>query len=194
MNIYIPFIEVVTEYTFLQWTYECIACFFVSLVATAVSNGFCYSTSILSAPVTLLPGYTISISVVEIMTKNTLAGCARLCYTAVYLCCMVLGLTLAPIIFNAPGNASGVGFQRFSVNINATCDTTRGIAVNKLWLILCVPIYICAYNVYLKVSYSSSTHTGSISNAFPIIDTASAMAGDGHRRQSWLRCRVRLKT
>lgn len=97
---------------------------------------------------------------------------------------MVLGLTLAPIIFNAPGNTSGVGFQKFPVNINATCETTRGIAVNNLWLILCVPIYICAYNVYLKVPYSSSTPASSTYNAFPVIDTASPMADDDHRRQS----------
>lgn len=154
----IQFLESPTDYSgfHLQWTYECIACFLVSLVATAVSKHFCYSTLILSAPVTLLPGYTVSISVVEIMTKNTVAGCIRLCYTVVYLCCMVLGLTIAPILFNAPGNTNGDGFQKFPLHINATCDTARGIVVNKFWLILCVPIYICAYNVYLKVLNSLS--------------------------------------
>lgn len=90
------------------------------------------------------------------MTKNTVAGCIRLCYTVVYLFCMVLGLTIAPILFNAPGDTSGVGFQRFPGDINMTCDTTRGIVVNKFWLLLCVPVYICAYNVYLKVPKSYS--------------------------------------
>lgn len=154
MDTFISFLEqqlIMCGGVHLKWTYECIACFLISLVATAVSKHFCYSTLILSAPVTLLPGYTVSISVVEIMTKNTVAGCIRLCYTVVYLCCMTLGITIAPIIFNAPGNTSGDGFQRFPLNIDATCDTTRGIVVNKFWLVLCVPVYICAYNIYLKV-------------------------------------------
>ncbi|KAH0606168.1 uncharacterized protein H6S33_003829 [Morchella sextelata] len=137
----------------LWWTYECIACFLVSLVATILSKHFCYSTLILSAPVTLLPGYTVSISVVEIMTKNTIAGCIRLVYTVVYLCCMVLGFTLAPILYNAPGNMSGDGFQRLPVDLLSTCNTSQGIVVNKFWLLLCVPVYICAYNIYLKTPW-----------------------------------------
>lgn len=137
----------------------------------------------------LFPGYTVSISVVEIMTKNTLAGCVFLCYTVVYLCCMVLGIPIAPILFNAPRDTSGVGFQRLPVNISTTCDRMRGIVVNKFWLILCVPIYICicVYNVYLKVSNPSPAPTSSIDKICPFIDTAPTMASDDRRKQSWLR-------
>ncbi|KAL7268084.1 pheromone-regulated protein prm10 [Rhizina undulata] len=145
---------VANRYSALWWTNECIACFIISIVATLVSEHFCYSTLILSAPVTLLPGHTISVSVVEIMTKNTIAGCIRLVYTLVYLMCMVLGFTLAPMLINAPVNTSGIGFQRFPTDMDKMCPTQSGVIMeNELWLLLCVPVYICAYNVYLKTPW-----------------------------------------
>lgn len=146
-------------------------------MATILSKHFCYSTLILSAPVTLLPGYTVSISVVEIMTKNTIAGCIRLVYTVVYLCCMVLGFTLAPILYNAPGNMSGDGFQRLPVDLLSTCNTSQGIVVNKFWLFLCVPVYICAYNIYLKVLHCLSLYfRQDVILTYDFLDTMASVA------------------
>lgn len=134
----------------MQWTYEIIACFLVSLIATAVAPYFCYSTLILSASVTLLPGYNVTCAVVEIMTKNIIAGSVRLCYTVVYLACMIFGMTFASILFHAQGNTSGIGFNRKP--IEEVCMPEEEIHANHLWLLLCVPLYIAAYNVYLRVS------------------------------------------
>ncbi|MCJ1469129.1 hypothetical protein MMC07_007762 [Pseudocyphellaria aurata] len=140
---------VAKEFSQLWWIYECSSCFLVSMAATALSKHFCYSTLILSASIALLPGFTISMSVVEIMTKNILAGSIRLCYAVVHLACMTLGLTLAPILWNASWDGSGNGFQRKPVG-GRTCAAENTIAVNHFWLFLCVPLYIGAYNVYLK--------------------------------------------
>lgn len=63
---------------------------------------------------------------------------------------MTLGLTLAPILLNASWDGSGDGFQRKPVG-GYTCAAENTIAVNHFWLFLCVPLYIGAYNVYLKV-------------------------------------------
>lgn len=135
----------------------------------------------------------MSISIVEIMTKNLIAGCIRLCYSIVYLACMVLGLTLAPILYNAPGNTSGVGFQRLPMDMSKTCDTTRGIVVNKFWLLLCVPIYICAYNVYLKaITSRHSLYFAALTHL--LLDSAQAMAHDAHCWVSRLWRWVRFKT
>ncbi|KAF8470068.1 hypothetical protein BDZ91DRAFT_792088 [Kalaharituber pfeilii] len=139
---------VANRFDTLWWTYEIIACFLVSLVATALAPYFCYSTLILSAPVALLPGYTVTAAAVEIMTKNIVAGAVRLCYTVVYLACMIYGMTFASVIYHAQGNTSGIGFQRKPSE--EVCLAEGKIHPNHLWLLLCVPLYIIAYNVYLR--------------------------------------------
>lgn len=124
-----------------------ISCFIVSIVATAIAPYFCYSSLILSAPVTLLPGYTVTAAVVEVMTKNIIAGSVRLCYTVVYLTCMTFGLTFGSIIFHLR--------KDFDRRPNEEICLTEGqIHHNHLWLLLCVPLYVMAYNVYLKVCLS----------------------------------------
>lgn len=131
-----------------QWTYEIVTCAIVSLIASLISSHFCYRTLLLSSVVTLLPGYTATASAVEILTKNVVAGATRLGYTLVYLTAMSYGLTLAPIFVNA---AIGKGFDRRPLGLENACGTEQTIVVDPLWLILCVPVYIVSYNVYLKV-------------------------------------------
>lgn len=107
---------------------------------------------------------------------------------------MVLGLTIAPILYNAPGNTSGVGFQRLPVDMVSSCDTAKGIVVNELWLLICVPVYICAYNVYLKVLYSSFIWwcLGLLTKFY--VDPMAAVACYDYYRKSWLCSRFRFKT
>ncbi|KAJ3186866.1 hypothetical protein HDU85_006901 [Gaertneriomyces sp. JEL0708] len=100
--------------------------------------------------VTLLPGYTVTASVVEIMTKNVISGAVRLCYTVVYLAGMAYGLTLPVILYN---RTVGNGFNRKPLNAEAACPAEQTIAVNHLWLIACVPLYIFSYNIYLKAPW-----------------------------------------
>ncbi|KAJ3276936.1 hypothetical protein HK104_003560, partial [Borealophlyctis nickersoniae] len=69
---------VCNKYPTLWYTYEIISCFTVSLIATALSQHFCYNSLILSATTTLLPGYVVTSSIVEIMTKNIISGSVRL--------------------------------------------------------------------------------------------------------------------
>ncbi|KAI8998096.1 hypothetical protein BC832DRAFT_566171 [Gaertneriomyces semiglobifer] len=134
----------------LWWTYEIICCAIVSIIAAALSSRCCYSTLLLSSVVTLLPGYTVTASVVEIMTKNVISGAVRLCYTVVYLAGMAYGLTLPVILYN---RTVGNGFNRKPLNAEAACPAEQTIAVNHLWLIACVPLYIFSYNIYLKAPW-----------------------------------------
>ncbi|TPX70149.1 hypothetical protein SpCBS45565_g01964 [Spizellomyces sp. 'palustris'] len=131
----------------LWWTYEIICCALISTIAASISSTRCYPSLLLSSVVTLLPGYTVTASVVEILTKNVISGSVRLCYTVVYLAAMAYGLTLAPLFYNV---AVGNGFQRRPPGVENACTAEQTIAVSHLWLILCVPLYIVSYNVYLK--------------------------------------------
>lgn len=117
---------------------------------------FCYSTLILSAPVAILPGYAITAAVVEIMTKNVIAGSGRLCYTIVNLFFMAFGITFGSILFHAWGDTSGAGFDRKPSE--ERCLEEGVIHPNHLWLLLCVPLYIGSYNVYLKVIAVTVSH------------------------------------
>ncbi|TPX55976.1 hypothetical protein PhCBS80983_g04887 [Powellomyces hirtus] len=138
------------RYPAFWWTYEIITCALVSVIASSISSTSCYSSLLLSSVVTLLPGYTVTAAVVEVLTKNVVAGAARLCYVAVHLAAMAYGLTLAPILYNA---AMGNGFDRRPLNSEQACATEQNIAVSHYWLFLCVPVYIVSYNIYLKAPF-----------------------------------------
>ena len=94
------------------------------------------------------------------MTKNVIAGSGRLCYTIVYLTFMAFGLTFGSILFHARGDISSAGFARKPSE--EKCMEEGAINTSHLWLFLCVPLYIVACNVYLKVNIVAVSHSISI--------------------------------
>jgi len=65
---------------------------------------------------------------------------------------MSFGMTFGSILYHAQGNTSGIGFERKPSE--EVCMPEGKIHPNHFWLLLCVPLYIAAYNVYFKVSLS----------------------------------------
>ncbi|KAI8822844.1 uncharacterized protein EV422DRAFT_380939 [Fimicolochytrium jonesii] len=101
---------------------------------------FCFSSILLSSVVTMLPGYAVTASVVEILTKNVVAGAARLCNTTVYEAAMAYGLTAGHLLYHA---MIGAGFERrpSQASQERICGSQQSITVSNFWLLLCVPVY-----------------------------------------------------
>ncbi|KAJ3043515.1 hypothetical protein HDV00_004904 [Rhizophlyctis rosea] len=135
---------------YLWWTYELLSCTLISLFATLLHTHFCYSSVLLSSIVSLLPGYTITSALTELLTRNIVSGAVRLAYVVAYLSFMALGATISPIIVSG---IRGQGFLRQPPEVAGVCGAEQTIQVHHAWVVLMVSLYVVSYNYYLQIPY-----------------------------------------
>ncbi|GJJ69694.1 hypothetical protein EMPS_02042 [Entomortierella parvispora] len=158
---------------------------FVAFVAealhAALKDKLCMSAVKMAGIVILLPGYTITCSILELSSRHMISGSVRLFYAIIFSLLLGYGLTIGASIWLMIDPTSDEGDAG---EVTSACPTS----LDPKWNILFVPVFACTLLIWLKahprqfplavflstmgyaVSYSISTYTSAGT------DVSSAMA------------------
>ncbi|KAF9549118.1 hypothetical protein EC957_004757 [Mortierella hygrophila] len=144
----------------------------VAFVAEALSHhNVCTSAIKFAGIVILLPGYTITCSILEISSRHIISGSVRLFYAVVFSLLLGYGLTIGASLWHLFDHSNRDDESKFS----AECPNAP---LSPLWNILFVPFFAISLNIWLKahprqwflatvlsivgytVSYTSSVYGG----------------------------------
>ncbi|KAF9107898.1 hypothetical protein BGX29_004258 [Mortierella sp. GBA35] len=144
----------------------------VAFVAEALRHhNVCTSAIKFAGIVIILPGYTITCSILELSSRHIISGSVRLFYAVVFSLLLGYGLTIGASLWSLFDHSQRDDQSKFS----AECPNAP---LNPLWNILFVPFFAISLNVWLKahprqwflatvlsivgyaVSYASSVYGG----------------------------------
>jgi uncharacterized membrane protein YjjP (DUF1212 family) len=144
----------------------------VAFVAEALHRYNVCTTAIKFAGIVIiLPGYTITCSILELSSRHIISGSVRLFYAVVFSLLLGYGLTIGASLWSLLDHSARDNESKFST----TCPNAP---LDPLWNILFVPIFAISLNIWLKahprqwilatilsiigyaVSYTSSVYGG----------------------------------
>ncbi|KAG0081422.1 hypothetical protein BGZ90_008408 [Linnemannia elongata] len=144
----------------------------VAFVAEALRHhNVCASAIKFAGIVIILPGYTITSSILELSSRHIISGSVRLFYGVVFSLLLGYGLTIGASLWSFFDHSTRDDESKFS----AECPNAP---LNPLWNILFVPFFAISLNIWLKahprqwilatvlsivgyaVSYTSSVYGG----------------------------------
>ncbi|KAF9908256.1 hypothetical protein EC991_010096 [Linnemannia zychae] len=144
----------------------------VAFVAEALRHhNVCTSAIKFAGIVIILPGYTITCSILELSSRHIISGSVRLFYAIVFSLLLGYGLTIGASLWSLFDHSTRDDGSKFS----AECPNAP---LNPLWNILFVPFFAISLNIWLKahprqwplatvlsivgysVSYTSSVYGG----------------------------------
>ncbi|KAF9144996.1 hypothetical protein BG015_012047 [Linnemannia schmuckeri] len=144
----------------------------VAFVAEALRHhNVCTSAIKFAGIVIILPGYTITCSILELSSRHIISGSVRLFYAVIFSLLLGYGLTIGASLWSLFDHSKRDDESKFS----AECPNAP---LNPLWNILFVPFFAISLNIWLKahprqwflatvlsivgytVSYTSSVYGG----------------------------------
>ncbi|KAJ3722927.1 hypothetical protein C8R42DRAFT_702187 [Lentinula raphanica] len=114
--------------------YEISVSIIVAFVARALSNipgnWFCYSAVSSAGVVLILPGFTILVSALELMSKNIFCGSVRIVYAVIYTLFLGFGLTIGSDFYLVVDRRARKSYYASSVPTNLTYTHGRFVPAN----------------------------------------------------------------
>ncbi|KAG0318271.1 hypothetical protein BGZ99_005791 [Dissophora globulifera] len=112
----------------------------VAFVAEALHDHVCRSAVKIAGIVMLLPGYTITCSIMELTSRHMISGSVRLFYAIIFSLLLGYGLTIGASIWNLidPSNTPAA--------VTAACPQS----LDPKWNILFVPLFAFSLLIWLK--------------------------------------------
>ncbi|KAG0199019.1 hypothetical protein BGX28_007628 [Mortierella sp. GBA30] len=112
----------------------------VAFIAEALHNQVCRSSVKLAGIVMLLPGYTITCSILELSSRHMISGSVRLFYAIIFSLLLGYGLTIGASLWTLFDSSSQSG------QVTMTCPES----LDPKWNVLFVPLFAISLNVWLK--------------------------------------------
>ncbi|KAF9947577.1 hypothetical protein BGZ70_002610 [Mortierella alpina] len=112
----------------------------VAFIAEALHDHVCRSAVKMAGIVILLPGYTITCSILELSSRHMISGSVRLFYAIIFSLLLGYGLTIGAslwLLFDKSNKAE---------EVTAVCPESLDLK----WNILFVPLFAITLNVWLK--------------------------------------------
>lgn len=112
--------------------------------------GFCFTPVAFASFIALLPGYSMSLSIIELVSRQLVSGVVRMVYAIIYSFLLGYGVEMGSELFGAirPESISAQGQAdecKKALQTN-TCVTT----IPQLYYLLTVPVFAITYCVYLR--------------------------------------------
>lgn len=132
-----------------QPIYEITCCIIIGFITVAIGNfGYCFTPVAFASFVIILPGYSMTVGLVEIVSRQLISGVVRMVYAILYAFLLGYGITFGASIYNAIDPSILLGqkdtcARAFSAG---TCNTTE----SSWFYFLTVPFFAIAYCGYLK--------------------------------------------
>lgn len=114
----------------------------VAFIAEALHHQVCRSSVKMAGIVMLLPGYTITTSILELSSRHMISGSVRLFYAIIFSLLLGYGLTIGASLWNLIDPSSK------PAAVTGACPET----LDPKWNILFVPVFALSLNIWLKAS------------------------------------------
>ncbi|KAG2203824.1 hypothetical protein INT46_008021 [Mucor plumbeus] len=152
MAIFFAFYELFSgRFMSFQPIWEITICIFIGFVSRAVwQYGFCFTPVAFASFIVILPGYSMAVALVELVSRQLVCGVIRLVYAIIYSFLLGYGIEMGSEIFGAirPESVSAQGQSEACVN--ATNSSTCVTIIPQAFYFLTVPLFAVAYCVYLR--------------------------------------------
>ncbi|KAI8344707.1 hypothetical protein BC941DRAFT_342683 [Chlamydoabsidia padenii] len=131
-----------------QPIYEVTCCIIIGFIARAVGKfGFCFTPVAFASFIIILPGYSMAISIVELVSRQLVCGVVRMVYAIIYAFLLGYGITMGSSLYILIDPSS-------ALNQKTHCQHTEKAStclanVDQLYYILTVPLFAVAYCIFL---------------------------------------------
>ncbi|KAL9538711.1 hypothetical protein MBANPS3_010733 [Mucor bainieri] len=152
MAIFFAFYELFSgRYMSFQPIWEITVCILIGFVSRAVwAYDFCFTPVAFASFIVILPGYSMAVALVELVSRQLVCGVVRLVYAIMYSFLLGYGIEMGSEIYGA--------IQPESVSVRGQSDackkasgaTTCVTIIPQAFYFLTVPLFAVAYCVYLR--------------------------------------------
>ncbi|KAG1563282.1 hypothetical protein G6F49_000160 [Rhizopus delemar] len=138
------------RYLSFQPIWEITVCIFIGFVSRAVWRyEFCFTPVAFASFIIILPGYSMAVSIIELVSRQLVSGVVRMVYAIIYSFLLGYGIEMGSELFGTidPESVSqqGVAAACVAANSSNTCRTI----ISKWFYFLTVPLFAIAYCIYL---------------------------------------------
>ncbi|KAG0227129.1 hypothetical protein BGW42_003145 [Actinomortierella wolfii] len=117
----------------------------VAFIAEGLHSYVCRGAVKMAGIVMLLPGYTITMSILEMSSRHIISGSVRLFYAIIYSLLLGYGLTIGASLWKLVASASND-----PVKVDPTLTSACPTSLDPKWNILFVPLFAISLNIWLK--------------------------------------------
>ncbi|CAO3696850.1 unnamed protein product [Rhizopus microsporus] len=139
------------RYVSFQPIWEITVCIFIGFVSRAVWRyEFCFTPVAFASFIIILPGYSMAVSIIELVSRQVVSGVVRMVYAIIYSFLLGYGIEMGSELFGTIDQESvsaqgGAAACRDAIGSN-TCRTI----ISKWFYFLTVPLFAVAYCIYLR--------------------------------------------
>ncbi|KAI9323243.1 hypothetical protein BX666DRAFT_1884679 [Dichotomocladium elegans] len=132
-----------------QPIWEITICIIIGFVARALTLfSFCFTSIAFSAFIVILPGYTMAIAIVELVSRQLVSGVVRMVYAIIYSFLLSYGIQMGSELYIAidPSTAH-TSSECGRASTLTSCDAQR---IDQRFFFLLVPLFALTYCVYVR--------------------------------------------
>lgn len=112
--------------------------------------GFCFTPVAFASFIVILPGYSMAVAIIELVSRQLVSGVVRMVYAIVYSFLLGYGIEMGSELFGTidPESVSQQGQAQSCVA--AYTSTTCVTIISKWYYFLTVPLFAISYCIYLR--------------------------------------------
>ncbi|KAI8391087.1 uncharacterized protein BYT42DRAFT_591782 [Radiomyces spectabilis] len=134
-----------------QPIWEITVCILIGFVARAIWRyDFCFTPIAFSAFIVILPGYSMAIAIIELVSRQLVSGVIRMVYAILYSFLLGYGVGMGSALFGTIDPAS-ISEQALAPACKKALNAgTCFASVSQWYYFLTVPLFAVAYCIYLR--------------------------------------------
>ncbi|KAI9472003.1 MAG: hypothetical protein EXX96DRAFT_582557 [Benjaminiella poitrasii] len=139
------------RYMSFQPIWEITVCVFIGFVSRAVWRyGFCFTPVAFASFIIILPGYSMAVALIELVSRQLVCGAVRIVYAIIYSFLLGYGIEMGSEIFGLINPESISAQGQASACVAAINSTTCVTIIPQAYYFMTVPLFAVAYCIYLR--------------------------------------------
>ncbi|KAI8885283.1 DUF1212-domain-containing protein [Backusella circina FSU 941] len=139
------------RYVSFQPIWEITVCILIGFVSRALWRfEFCFTPVAFASFIMILPGYSMAVAIVELVSRQLVSGVVRMVYAIIYSFLLGYGIEMGSEIFGAISPQSVSAQGQAEICKTALSSTTCVTVIPQLYYIMTVPLFAISYCIYLR--------------------------------------------
>ncbi|KAI8992317.1 hypothetical protein BDB01DRAFT_841642 [Pilobolus umbonatus] len=139
------------RYLSFQPIWEITICVLIGFVSRAVwQYGFCFTPVAFASFIVILPGYSMAVSIIELVSRQLVSGVVRMVYSIVYSFLLGYGIEMGSELYGAIRPESITEQGQSDECLKASSSTTCRTVISRWYYFMTVPIFAVAYCIFLR--------------------------------------------
>ncbi|ORX46120.1 DUF1212-domain-containing protein [Hesseltinella vesiculosa] len=134
----------------LQPIYEITCCIIIGFISRGLElAGFCFVPMAFASFIIILPGYSMTLGISELVSRQLVSGVVRMVYAIMYSFLIGYGISMGSSLFELIDPADVSEFEHYCNTRNKNSNTCVTV-VPQMFYLLTVPLFAVAYCVFLR--------------------------------------------